>query len=246
MIVCLYSCRCYPACKTHLFCAALCCHVWPVWLYRVFSHYLINSTNFRNQVTNIQCVFWFSVQLFSETIHHLRRIHWDIVHYTLHSIHYTLHVTQYTLHTIHTTHYTVHTTHTTHTTYYTYYTLHSIHYTLHSIRYTLHSIRYTLHIKHYTLHMSSCKVPLILIRLQSHFTFIKRFSKNLNHKISWHSIGNRVVPCWQTDGQTDMTKLIVTLHSPAIVAEEAVFRAVISDVNIWRHQLLLSVRSTTL
>ena len=31
--VCVYYCVTYPARKSHLFCAALCFHLWPVWLY---------------------------------------------------------------------------------------------------------------------------------------------------------------------------------------------------------------------
>ena len=41
--VCLYSCLSCPALKVHLFCAALYCHVWPVWLYHIVQHYLING-----------------------------------------------------------------------------------------------------------------------------------------------------------------------------------------------------------
>jgi hypothetical protein len=44
MSVCLYSCLSYPACKLHLFCAVLCCHLWPVRLYHIFSHYPMNGT----------------------------------------------------------------------------------------------------------------------------------------------------------------------------------------------------------
>ena len=32
---------CYLASKTHIFCAALYCHLWPVCLYRSFLHYLL-------------------------------------------------------------------------------------------------------------------------------------------------------------------------------------------------------------
>jgi hypothetical protein len=35
------------------------------------------------------------------------------------------------------------------------------------------------------------------------------------------SSGSRVVPCWRTDGQTDMTKLIVTFRSCANVPKNA-------------------------
>jgi hypothetical protein len=35
--VCILS---YPLCKAH----ASYCHLWPVWLYSIFPHYLINGT----------------------------------------------------------------------------------------------------------------------------------------------------------------------------------------------------------
>jgi hypothetical protein len=30
----------YPACKAH----APFCHLWPIWLYHIFTHYRINGT----------------------------------------------------------------------------------------------------------------------------------------------------------------------------------------------------------
>jgi hypothetical protein len=30
-------------------CAVLYCHLWPVWLYNIFPHYLINSTIFEKK-----------------------------------------------------------------------------------------------------------------------------------------------------------------------------------------------------
>jgi hypothetical protein len=44
--VCLYSCVSHPVCKMHLFYAALYCHMWPIWFYHIFLHYLINSKIF--------------------------------------------------------------------------------------------------------------------------------------------------------------------------------------------------------
>jgi hypothetical protein len=39
---------------------ALLCHVWPVWLYHIFPHYLINGTIFRGWITeNKMCVWIF-------------------------------------------------------------------------------------------------------------------------------------------------------------------------------------------
>ena len=44
-----------------------------------FSHYLINGTIFENMLLKIKCVFWFSLQLLSETFLLLRRTERDIV-----------------------------------------------------------------------------------------------------------------------------------------------------------------------
>jgi hypothetical protein len=43
--------------STHSACAVLYCHLWPVWLYRIFPHYLINDTIFGKKLLNIKCVF---------------------------------------------------------------------------------------------------------------------------------------------------------------------------------------------
>jgi hypothetical protein len=61
--VCLYSCLNCPACKSHLFYGALYCHVWPVWLYHIFPHYLIKRTIFGKHLLYIKCV----VLIFSTT-----------------------------------------------------------------------------------------------------------------------------------------------------------------------------------
>jgi hypothetical protein len=58
-------------------CAVLYCRVWPVWLYHIFPHYFINGTTFGKTLLNIECVFWFSLQLLSEKFLILRRIHQD-------------------------------------------------------------------------------------------------------------------------------------------------------------------------
>jgi hypothetical protein len=60
-------------------CAVLYNYLWPVWLYHIFPHYLINGTIFGKLLLNIKCVFWFSVQLLSETFLILRRIQRDII-----------------------------------------------------------------------------------------------------------------------------------------------------------------------
>jgi len=46
MSVCLSSCCSYPARKPHIFCPVLYCYLWPVWLYRVLSHYFVQGTTF--------------------------------------------------------------------------------------------------------------------------------------------------------------------------------------------------------
>jgi hypothetical protein len=59
-------------------CAVLYCHVWPVWLYHIFTHYLINGTIFGKKFIEQKCVFRFSLQLLSETFLIIRRIQRDI------------------------------------------------------------------------------------------------------------------------------------------------------------------------
>ena len=58
--VCVWSLR-YSACNPH---APY--HLWPVWCYSTFPHYLINGTIFGKNLLNIKCVFWFSLQILSE------------------------------------------------------------------------------------------------------------------------------------------------------------------------------------
>jgi hypothetical protein len=60
-------------------CAVLCCHPWSVWLYHIFPHYLINGTIFGKNLLNIKCVFWFYLQLLSETFLILRITERDII-----------------------------------------------------------------------------------------------------------------------------------------------------------------------
>jgi hypothetical protein len=54
-------------------------HLWPVWVYHIFPHYPINSTIFETVLLNIKCVFWFSLQRFSETFHLLRKNERDMI-----------------------------------------------------------------------------------------------------------------------------------------------------------------------
>ena len=65
----------YPACNA----LAPCCHLWPVRLYNIFPHYLINGTIFGKKLLNTNCVFWYSVQLLSDTFLILRRIQQDMI-----------------------------------------------------------------------------------------------------------------------------------------------------------------------
>jgi hypothetical protein len=58
--VCVCSCS-YPAWKAHG--TILYCHLWPVWICHIFSHYVISSVIFGKKVLNIKCVLWFSLQL---------------------------------------------------------------------------------------------------------------------------------------------------------------------------------------
>ena len=43
----------YPARKAH----TPFCHLWPVWLYNIFPHYLMNGTIFGEKLFDIKCVF---------------------------------------------------------------------------------------------------------------------------------------------------------------------------------------------
>jgi hypothetical protein len=60
-------------------CAVLYCHLWPVWLYRIFPCYLTNGTIFGKRFIEYKmCVFGFSTIL-SETFLSLRRTQAGIV-----------------------------------------------------------------------------------------------------------------------------------------------------------------------
>jgi len=72
--VCVFSLSC-PARTAH----APYFQLWPVRLYRIFPHYLINGAIFGKILLNTKCVFWFSLQPSSETFLILRRIQRDIV-----------------------------------------------------------------------------------------------------------------------------------------------------------------------
>jgi hypothetical protein len=59
-------------------CALLYCHVWPICLYHIFPHFLINGAISWKKLLNVKCVFWFSVQIPSETFLSLRRVQRDV------------------------------------------------------------------------------------------------------------------------------------------------------------------------
>jgi len=63
----------YRACTAH----APYCHLWPVWLYNFFPHYLTNGTNFE-KLLNTKCVFILSTT-FSGIFLILRRNRCDII-----------------------------------------------------------------------------------------------------------------------------------------------------------------------
>jgi hypothetical protein len=67
--------RNYSACNAH----APYCHLRPTWLCHNFPHYLVNGMIFGRKLLNTICVFWFSLQLLSETFLIPRRIQRDII-----------------------------------------------------------------------------------------------------------------------------------------------------------------------
>ena len=73
--MCDYSCLCLPVCKSAW--AVIHCYLWPLRLYHIFAHYLIKGTTFRQKLLNTKYVFWFSLQVLSETFLILRRTERD-------------------------------------------------------------------------------------------------------------------------------------------------------------------------
>jgi len=55
------------------------CHLWPAPHYNIFPHYLINGTILEKKLLNTERVFWFSLQLLSETFLILRRNERDMI-----------------------------------------------------------------------------------------------------------------------------------------------------------------------
>ena len=72
--VCICSPRCLT-CNAH----APYCHLWPVLLYIIFPHYLINWMILEKNLLNIKCVFWFSLHRLSETFFILGRTERDTI-----------------------------------------------------------------------------------------------------------------------------------------------------------------------
>ena len=73
--VCICSLR-YPACNAH----APYCHLWPAPLYNIFFTFSHKRLEFRKKkLLNIKCVFWFALQVFSETFLILRRTERDTI-----------------------------------------------------------------------------------------------------------------------------------------------------------------------
>ena len=73
MCVCVCLCSLsYAACNAH----APYCHKRPARLYQIFPHYFINGTIIEQRLLYIKCVFWFSLQLLSETFLIFHEPHW--------------------------------------------------------------------------------------------------------------------------------------------------------------------------
>jgi len=69
----------YSACKLHNFCFLSNCHLWPVWLYKIFPHYLIKGIINGIKSWNIKCVYVISLLHVSDTYLVLRSIEQDTV-----------------------------------------------------------------------------------------------------------------------------------------------------------------------
>jgi hypothetical protein len=76
--VCLHYYLSYPTCKTHIFYAVLYCHQWPVWLYHIFPHYLINNSILERVFGQKMC-FEFLYTFLSGTFLVLRRMERGII-----------------------------------------------------------------------------------------------------------------------------------------------------------------------
>jgi len=72
--VCICSLR-YPVCNAH----SPYCQLWLAPLCNISQHYLINGTISEKKILIIKCVFWFSLQLLTETFLILRRNERDTI-----------------------------------------------------------------------------------------------------------------------------------------------------------------------
>ena len=66
------ACSCVPV-------ALLIQHATPLWLHRIFRHFLINGTNFEKMLRSVKCVFYFYLQLIFGIFLILKRIQRDII-----------------------------------------------------------------------------------------------------------------------------------------------------------------------
>ena len=78
--VCVCVCVCghgYPACNAH----APYCHLRPAPLFNIFPPYPVKGTIFEREkkLLNTKCVFWYSVQLMSETLLILGTSEWNMI-----------------------------------------------------------------------------------------------------------------------------------------------------------------------
>jgi len=60
-------------------CAVLYCHLWPVWTYHIFLHFLTNGTIFGKKLLHTKCVFRLYLQLMFKTFLILRIIQRDMI-----------------------------------------------------------------------------------------------------------------------------------------------------------------------
>ena len=60
----------YPTCNTR----TPLCHLWPVWLHNIFTHYLINGTIFEKKINECKTRVLILSTILSETFPVLRRI----------------------------------------------------------------------------------------------------------------------------------------------------------------------------
>jgi hypothetical protein len=48
-------------------CVVLNCHLWPLWVYHIFLLDLIKETILAKMLINVKCVFWYPLQVLSNT-----------------------------------------------------------------------------------------------------------------------------------------------------------------------------------